>query len=48
MDSWIFAAGRAAIDCVWRAGERLVSGGRHRDRDALIARYAQALRRLRA
>jgi formiminoglutamate deiminase len=48
MDSWIFAAGRGAIDCVWRAGERLVSGGRHRDRDALIARYAQALRRLRA
>jgi formiminoglutamate deiminase len=48
MDSWIFAAGRGAVDCVWRAGERLVSGGRHRDRDALITRYAQALRRLRA
>jgi formiminoglutamate deiminase len=48
LDSWIFAAGREAIDCVWRAGERLVSGGRHRDRASLIARYARALRRLRA
>ncbi len=48
LDSWIFAGGRGLIDCVWRAGERVVSGGRHRDRDALIARYAQALHRLRA
>jgi formimidoylglutamate deiminase len=48
LDSWIFAGGRDAIDCVWRAGTRLVSGGRHRDRDALAARYAAALRRLRA
>jgi formiminoglutamate deiminase len=48
LDSWIFAAGRDAIDCVWRAGERLVSSGRHRDRERLLARYAQALQRLRA
>jgi formiminoglutamate deiminase len=48
LDSWIFAGGRELIDCVWRAGERLVQGGRHRDRDALIARYGRALRELRA
>jgi formimidoylglutamate deiminase len=48
IDSWIFAAGREAIDCVWRAGIKLVSGGRHRDRDALVTRYGEALRRLRA
>jgi formimidoylglutamate deiminase len=48
LDSWIFAAGRDAVDCVWRAGTKLVSGGRHRDRDAVAARYATALRRLRA
>jgi formimidoylglutamate deiminase len=48
LDSWIFAAGRDAVDCVWRAGTKLVSGGRHRDRDAVAARYAAALRRLRA
>ena len=46
LDSWIFAARTGAIDCVWRAGVKLVSGGRHRDRDAIVARYARALRRL--
>ena len=48
LDSWIFAGGRELIDCVWRAGERVVAGGRHRDRDELIARYGRALRELRA
>jgi formiminoglutamate deiminase len=48
LDSWIFAGGRELIDCVWRAGERVVAGGRHRDRDKLIARYGRALRELRA
>jgi formiminoglutamate deiminase len=46
LDSWIFAGGQPVIDCVWRAGVKLVSGGRHRDRDAIAARYGQALRRL--
>ncbi len=46
LDSWIFCAGRAAIDGVWRAGERVVSGGRHRARGAIEARYARAMRRL--
>jgi formimidoylglutamate deiminase len=46
LDSWIFAGGRALIDCVWCAGVKVVSGGRHHDRDRLIARYGQALRRL--
>jgi formiminoglutamate deiminase len=48
LDSWIFAAGRDVIDCVWRAGVRVVRGGRHRDRDTLVARYARALKKLRA
>ncbi|HEX8784017.1 MAG TPA: hypothetical protein VF764_11630, partial [Steroidobacteraceae bacterium] len=48
VDSWIFAGGRELIDCVWRAGEKVVQDGRHRDRDALIARYGRALRELRA
>jgi formimidoylglutamate deiminase len=46
LDSWIFAADRGLVDCVWRAGVRLVSGGRHSERDAIVTRYAQALRRL--
>jgi len=48
LDSWIFCAGRGAIDGVWRAGVQVVSGGRHRARDAILARYAKALQRLRA
>lgn len=46
LDSWIFAAGRDAIDCVWRAGEKLVSGGRHRLREAILARYQRAMKTL--
>jgi len=46
LDSWIFAGDRGLIDCVWRAGARLVSGGRHRDRVALEQGYARALRRV--
>lgn len=46
IDSYIFAAGSRAIDCVWRYGEKLVSGGRHRDRDRLAEPYRAALRRL--
>lgn len=44
LDSWVFAGDRGLVDCVWRAGAKLVNGGRHRDRDAIEARYAQALR----
>jgi len=46
LDSWIFAAGRDVIDCVWRAGEKVVSGGRHRQREAIIARYRRAMKAL--
>ncbi len=46
LDSWIFAGGQRLVDCVWRAGEKVVCGGRHRHRDALAARYQRALKRL--
>jgi formiminoglutamate deiminase len=46
LDAWVFAAGNRLVDTVWVAGQRLVSGGRHRDRDALAERYARTLRRL--
>jgi formimidoylglutamate deiminase len=46
LDSWIFAGGRDVIDCVWRAGVKLVSGGRHRARAAVERGYAGALRAL--
>jgi cytosine/adenosine deaminase-related metal-dependent hydrolase len=43
LDSWIFCGGRKLVDCVWRAGEKVVINGRHRHRDAIVARYRQAL-----
>jgi formiminoglutamate deiminase len=44
LDSWIFAG--AAIDCVWRRGEKLVSAGRHRARDAAAANYRCTIERV--
>jgi formimidoylglutamate deiminase len=46
LDSWIFAAGRDVIDCVWRAGEKVVSGGCHRQRQVIVARYRRAMKAL--
>ncbi|MEP9402101.1 formimidoylglutamate deiminase [Sphingomonas sp. VNH70] len=46
LDGWIFAAGAAAIDCVWRRGAAVVRQGRHVARDAVLARYRPALHRL--
>ena len=46
LDSWIFAGGREVIDCVWRAGEKVVSGGRHHRREAIVARYRRAMKAL--
>lgn len=43
IDGWLFAAGRAGIDCVWRHGQRVVSHGRHHARDAIVARYRTTL-----
>lgn len=48
IDRWIFAAGPSPVDCVWVRGEKLVSGGRHRDRDRLLAGWREAMAALRA
>ncbi|HUD93854.1 formimidoylglutamate deiminase [Sphingobium sp.] len=45
-DSFVFAAGRSAIDCVWRHGTKLVRGGRHRIRDRVVRDYGRVLERL--
>lgn len=45
-DSFIFASGRTAIDCVWRHGIRLVQGGRHRQREAIVRTYRAVLEKL--
>jgi formiminoglutamate deiminase len=44
LDSWIFAGSR--IDCVWRLGEKRVSGGRHLARNRIEADYRRVLHHL--
>ncbi len=46
LDAWIFSGGRRTVDCVWRAGTKLVEGGRHIHRDAIGRRYRKALARV--
>lgn len=43
LDGFLFAAGRGAVDCVWRRGDKLVSGGRHIARDVVVTRYRKAI-----
>jgi len=46
LDRWIFAAGRSAIDGVWRAGQQVVDRGRHVKREAIAARYRTVMTKL--
>nr|WP_314463478.1 formimidoylglutamate deiminase [uncultured Novosphingobium sp.] len=46
LDGLVFAAGRGAVDCVWRFGAQVVSGGRHRARQEVVRRYRDRLGRL--
>jgi len=46
LDGWIFAARDGAVDGVWRAGRKVVSDGRHAEKDAIAADYRHVLRRL--
>jgi formimidoylglutamate deiminase len=43
LDSFIFAAGAQAVDCVWRRGERVVSQGRHRRREEIERQFRNTL-----
>ncbi|MBU6459228.1 MAG: formimidoylglutamate deiminase [Bradyrhizobium sp.] len=46
LDGWIFAAGNAAISCVWASGNRVVEGGRHRLREQARDAFNAAVQRL--
>jgi formimidoylglutamate deiminase len=46
LDSFVFSARGPMIDCVWRAGRKLVEGGRHRRREAVLARFRTVMERL--
>ncbi len=43
LDSWLFAADNAAVRSVYRGGVPVVQQGRHRNRDAILARYRKVL-----
>lgn len=44
LDAWIFGADDRVVADVWAAGRHCVSDGRHRDRDAIVARYRREIR----
>lgn len=46
LDGWIFGVRGQAIDSVWRRGEKVVAGGRHRNADQIAARYRATLVKL--
>jgi formiminoglutamate deiminase len=48
LDAFIFGGGQRAIDCVWRHGNKVVSGGRHVARDRCGARFRAVMARLSA
>ncbi len=43
IDAFVFAADTSAIKTVYRGGVAVVQQGRHRDRDAIVARYRKTL-----
>ncbi|WP_374468866.1 formimidoylglutamate deiminase [Phenylobacterium sp.] len=43
LDGWVFAGSKRLVDGVWRAGRKVVSGGRHHRRDEIAARYVRTL-----
>jgi formiminoglutamate deiminase len=46
IDSYVFVAGKAAIDTVMVGGRPVVTQGRHVDRDAIRARYSRTMARI--
>ena len=46
LDSFVFAGVRDPIDAVWRAGRKVVTGGRHHAHDAAESAWRAALARL--
>jgi formimidoylglutamate deiminase len=47
LDAFVFAGGSGMVQEVWSAGRHLVTGGRHRARDQIIAAYRRATAPLR-
>ena len=48
LDTFVFASARSPIDCVWRFGRKQVEGGRHVQRDTILADYRRLMQKLSA
>ena len=46
LDSWIFASQHGCIDSVWKRGQKLVSGGRHKHSADVTRRYLKVVDRI--
>jgi cytosine/adenosine deaminase-related metal-dependent hydrolase len=46
LDSWVFAARNTCIDTVWKRGQKLVSGWKHRGCESVIRRYLKIFDRI--
>lgn len=46
LDSLVFAARTSPVDAVWRAGKRVVTGGRHHASEMIGARFARTMGKL--
>ena len=46
LDGWIFAGAPGIVAAVWRNGVKVVRQGRHKDGEAIGARYRQTLEKL--
>lgn len=48
LDALIFAGDDRMVSDLWSAGRHIVTGGRHKSRDAIVARYRATMARLKA
>ena len=46
LDAWIFSGGNPLVDCVWSGGRRVVTDGRHIDREPIAATFGATMRAL--
>jgi formiminoglutamate deiminase len=46
LDAWIFASSGHVVDCVWVAGKKVVSQGRHAAREHVAGRFVKAMKEL--
>ena len=43
LDSWVFGTNGGLVDCVWARGHKVVTDGRHCDRETIARRFRQTM-----